>query len=92
MAVSVLIASSFHKLTGGRGRVEVEGKDMAELIEALESRFPGMRASLLNERGQVFRHLNIYLNETDIEALDGLATSLRPGDQVALVPAIAGGS
>ena len=92
MAVSVSIASPFRKFTGGLGKVEAEAKDVKELMDLLESRFPGLRASILDQEGHIFPHLDIYLNELDIETLNGLATLLHPGDQVAIVPAIAGGS
>ena len=91
MAVLVSIASPFRKFTGGLGRVEAEAKDLKELIDRLEARFPGLRASILDEQGRIRPHLNLYLNELDIERLDGLATMLHPGDEVAIVPAIAGG-
>jgi len=92
MAVSVFIASPFRKFTEGLGKVEVEAKDMKELIDLLDSRFPGLRHSILDREGHILPHLNIYLNQLDIDTLNGLATPLRPGDRVAIVPAIAGGS
>jgi len=91
MAVSICIASPFRKFTGGLGKVEAEARDVKELINLLESQFPGLRASILDKEGNILPHLNIYLNELDIEALNGLATALHPGDEVAIVPAIAGG-
>jgi len=91
MVVSVSIASPFRKYTGGLGKVEVEAKDVKELIDLLEKRFPGLRASLLDEEGRILPHLNIYVNERDVETLGGLASPLGPGDEVAIVPAIAGG-
>jgi len=91
MSTWVVIASPFRKLTGGIGKLKVEGKNVKELIDALESRFPGIRASILNQNEQILPHLNIFLNETDIHVLEGLETPVQQGDEVAIIPAIAGG-
>lgn len=91
MAILVSIASPFRKFTAGLGRVEAEAKDLKELIDLLEVRFPGLRTSILDGQGRILPHLNLYVNELDIERHNGLATILHPGDEVAIVPAIAGG-
>ncbi len=91
MSVSVSFASPFLRLAGGSKDVEGNGRNVGELIEALESRFPGIRASILDGQGRIYPHLNIYLNERDIGTLSGLDTPLQEGDQVFIVPAIAGG-
>jgi MoaD family protein len=91
MSVSVSFASPFRGLAGGSKDVEGNGRNVGELIEALESRFPGIRASILDGQGRIYPHLNIYLNERDIGTLSGLDTPLQEGDQVFIVPAIAGG-
>jgi len=91
MAVSVSIASPFRQYTGGLGKVEAEARNVRELIDLLELRFPGLKGSLLDGEGRILPHLNIYLNERDIETLQGLRSPLGPGDEVAIVPAIAGG-
>ena len=91
MATLVIVASPLRELTGGIGKLEVEGRNVQELIEALESRFPGFKASILNRNGQILPHLNVFLNETDIHVLKELETPVRQGDEVAIIPAIAGG-
>lgn len=91
MSILIAIASPFRKPTGGLGRLQAEGRSVMELIEGLESRFPGMRGLILSEQGNILPHVNIYINDVDIKTLKGLETSLHPGDQVAIIPAIAGG-
>jgi len=91
MSVSVSIASPLWGFVDGSKRVEGSGRNVGELIEGLESRFPGIRASILDGQGRIYPHLNIYLNQQDIGALKGLATPVQEGDQVFIVPAIAGG-
>jgi sulfur-carrier protein len=91
MTTQILIAYPLRGLTGGLGKVEAEGRTLREIIDALESRFPGIRASILNWKGEVLPHLNIFLNEIDIQAREGLETAVQQGDEVAIIPAIAGG-
>jgi molybdopterin converting factor small subunit len=78
-------------LTGGQDEVTANGRTVAELIEDLEKRHPGIRERLLDEKG-VRRFVNIYIGEEDIRFLDGLKTELKSGDAVSIVPAIAGGA
>lgn len=91
MTIQVLIAHPLRKLTDGLGRVEAEGRTLREIIDALEARFPGIKASILNRNGKVLPHLNIFLNDLEIHTLEGLETPVQQGDQVAIIPAIAGG-
>ena len=91
MAVSVYVPSPFRRLTGNRSLVEGRGKDVAELLEDLERQFPGLRSLLFNDENQIPAHINIYVNNREISTLEGTATPLRDGDQVAVIPALAGG-
>jgi MoaD family protein len=91
MVVSVYVPSPFRRLTGNRSLVEGRGKDVAELLEDLERRFPGFRSLLFNDENQIPAHINIYVNNREISTLEGTATPLRDGDQVAVIPALAGG-
>ena len=92
MAVSVYVPTPFRRLTGDRSRVEGRGKDVAELLADLESRFPGFRSLLLDDENQVPAHVNIYVNNREIGTLKGTATPLKDGDEVAVIPALAGGA
>lgn len=91
MAVTVRIPSPLRKLTGGASEIEAKADSIGGLISALESTYPGMRERLCDETGAVRRFVNIYVNEEDIRFLTNQNTPLKDGDQVSIVPAIAGG-
>lgn len=90
METIVRIPTPLRTLTGGADEVTAAGNTLAELIEDLERKHPGIRDRLLDEKG-VRRFVNIYVGEEDVRFLDGLKTTLKAGDQVSIVPAIAGG-
>jgi molybdopterin synthase sulfur carrier subunit len=91
MAVRVLIPTPLQRLTENQAEVTVEGGDIREVIGNLEAQFPGVKARLCDENGALRRFVNIYINEEDIRFLKGESTSLKDGDEVSIVPAIAGG-
>ena len=88
--VTVRIPTPLRTLTGGEESVTATGANVGALIEDLESKHPGLRERLLDDKG-VRRFVNIYVGEEDIRFLDGLDTELKAGDEVSIVPAIAGG-
>jgi molybdopterin synthase sulfur carrier subunit len=90
MSVIVRIPTPLRTLTGGQDEVAADGATVAELIEDLERRHPGLRDRLLDEKG-VRRFINLFLGEEDIRFLDGLATAVKAGEALSIVPAIAGG-
>lgn len=90
MDTIVRIPTPLRSLTGGADEVSAHGKTVGEVIEDLEKRHPGIRDRLLDEKG-VRRFINIYVGDEDVRFLDGLKTELRAGDQISIVPAIAGG-
>jgi molybdopterin synthase sulfur carrier subunit len=91
MAVTVYIPTPFRRATGNRDRVEVGAADVAALLDALEQAYSGLRGLVRDERGEVHHHVNIYVNNEAIESLQGLRTPLRDGDEVTIIPALAGG-
>ncbi len=91
MAVHVKIPTPLRKFTEGNERVEVVGENVGALLEEMERRFPGIRERLCDDQGKVRRFVNLYLNGDDVKFLGGLATKLADGDEIAIVPAIAGG-
>jgi molybdopterin converting factor small subunit len=91
MPVRVLIPTPLQRLTDNQGEVVVEGNDVREVIGNLEVKCPGVKARLCDENGALRRFVNIYINEEDIRFLKGEATALQDGDEVSIVPAIAGG-
>ncbi|MBD2102975.1 MoaD/ThiS family protein [Leptolyngbya sp. FACHB-261] len=91
MAVTVLIPTPLQKLTRDQATVQCNGSTVAELLESLEQNCPGIKARLCDEQGQLRRFVNFYVNSEDIRFLEGPATSLKDGDEVSIIPAIAGG-
>jgi molybdopterin converting factor small subunit len=90
MDTIVRIPTPLRTLTGGADEVTATGSTVAEVIENLERKHPGLRDRLLDEKG-IRRFVNIYVGEEDVRFLDGLKTALKAGDQISIVPAIAGG-
>jgi sulfur-carrier protein len=91
MAVQVLIPTPLQKFTANEATVSLEASSVDELLQALESRFPGILARLCDENGKLRRFLNVYVNSEDIRFLDNQSTALSDGDEVSIVPAVAGG-
>jgi molybdopterin synthase sulfur carrier subunit len=91
MAVLVRIPTPLRSLTKGQAEVQVAADNVADLIEDLEKQFPGIKERLVDEGGEVRRFINFYINEEDVRFLQGSQTVIKAGDQVSIVPAIAGG-
>lgn len=91
METIVRIPTPLRTLTAGADEVSAKGATVGEVIEDLEKRHPGIRERLLDEKG-VRRFINIYVGEEDVRFLEGLKTALKSGDQISIVPAIAGGA
>jgi molybdopterin synthase sulfur carrier subunit len=91
METIVRIPAPLRTLTGGKDEVSAAGNTVGEVIEDMEKHHPGIRDRLLDAKG-VRRFVNIYVGEEDVRFLQGLATPLKGGDQISIVPAIAGGS
>jgi len=91
MAVTVKIPTPLRSLTSDQESVSAEGATVSELVEQLESAFPGMRERLCEESGELRRFVNVYVNGEDVRFMDGLSTALGDGDEVSIVPAVAGG-
>jgi molybdopterin converting factor small subunit len=91
MALQVLIPTPLQKFTNDEASVSVEAGSVDALLQVLEARFPGILARLCDENGKLRRFLNVYVNSEDIRFLDNQATALSDGDEVSIVPAVAGG-
>ena len=91
MAVQVLIPTPLQKFTNDEASVNRDASSVDGLIEALEGRYPGIKGRLCDEGGKLRRFLNVYVNSEDIRFLDNQATPLGDGDEVSIVPAVAGG-
>ncbi len=91
MPVKVLIPTPLRNLTNDASEVSIEAVDVTAMISALEAKHPGLRERLCDDSGKLRRFVNVYLNEEDIRFLQAEATALKDGDEVSIVPAIAGG-
>ena len=92
MAVKVRIPTPLRKLTSEKDIVEVNGSaSIGDLIESLEKNYPGIKERLVDEKGEVRRFINVFINDEDIRFLENKKSPLKDGDEVSIVPAIAGG-
>jgi adenylyltransferase/sulfurtransferase len=90
--VTVYIPTPFRRMTGNRPQVEIQAVTIADLLDNLDREFPGVHDLIYSQQHEIPAHINIYVNNQEIGALNGDQTKLSEGDQVAIIPAIAGGS
>ncbi len=91
MVVKVRVPTPLRKFTQGADEVSAQGNNVKAIVEDLEKSFPGIKERICDETGKVRRFVNVYVNGDDIRFLQNLETSLKEGDSVSIVPAIAGG-
>ena len=91
MSKKVRIPTPLRKLTNNEEVVEINAATIGEALIELQTRFPGIQERLVDDKGEVRRFVNVYLNEEDIRFLQGRATALKDGDEISIIPAIAGG-
>ena len=92
MSVDVRIPAPLRRVTNGVDKVSVEGSSVASVIDALDAEFPGIKGRLCDESGQLRNFVNVYVNGEDVRFEEGLNTATKAGDEVSIVPAVAGGS
>lgn len=92
MEVHVRIPTPLKKLTGEQDVIKAKGETVGEVLQWLTETYPGLKERLRDERGEVRRFINIYVNDEDIRFIKNLETPLKEGDQLSIIPAIAGGS
>ena len=92
MAVKVRIPTPLQKLTNNQAEVQCEAKNVNELLAGLEKQYPGIKERLCDGEGKLRRFVNLYVNEEDIRFLQGQDTALKSGDDISIIPAIAGGA
>ena len=92
MSVQVRIPSPLRRVTGGKSMAEVNATTLSACLDDLEKQFPGIKERLCDSKGQIQHFVNIYVNGEDVRFLQDLNTPLKSGDEVSIVPAIAGGS
>ena len=91
MPVTVRIPTPLQRLTNGQGEVACEGKSVTELLANLERSYPGIKERICDQDGKLRRFVNMFVNEEDIRFLQGDQTAVKDGDEVSIIPAIAGG-
>lgn len=91
MAIVVRIPTPLQKFTQNQSEVQAKGATVQEVLTHLDAHFPGLRERLCDERGAIRKFINFYLNDEDIRFMDGEKTLLKDGDELAIIPAIAGG-
>jgi len=91
MPKKVRIPTPLRKLTNNEEIVEVSATTIGDMITELQSRFPGIAERLVDDKGEVRRFVNVYLNEEDIRFLKNRETPIKDGDEISIIPAIAGG-
>lgn len=92
MSVMIRIPTPLRRMTNGVAKVEIDASDVSDMVEQLDSSYPGFKARLVDENGDLRYFVNIYLNGEDVRFLQGLDTSTKSGDEVSIVPAVAGGA
>lgn len=90
--VEVIIPTPLRRFTGGEGRVAASGETVSELLDALEAQYPGLSERVREDHGEIRRFVNVFVNGVNVRDQNGAATALNAGDEVGIIPAMAGGS
>lgn len=91
MSISVRIPTPLRRVTNGVDKVDAEGDTLDQIIDSLDSQYPGIKGRLCDEDGNLRNFVNVYINGEDVRFMQGLATATKSGDEVSIVPAVAGG-
>jgi len=92
MGVTVRIPTPQRRMTNGQDKLEMDASTLSVMIDSLEASYPGFKERLIDENGDLRYFVNIYLNGEDVRFLQGLETSTNSGDEISIVPAVAGGA
>jgi len=92
MGVTVRIPTPLRRMTNGQDKLEMDASTLSVMIDSLEASYPGFKERLIDENGDLRYFVNIYLNGEDVRFLQGLETSTNSGDEISIVPAVAGGA
>jgi len=91
MAVVIRIPTPLRKFTAGQAEIEAEGATLRDIFADAEAKHVGIHAKIFDDAGDIRRFINLFVNGEDVRHADGLATAVKSGDEVSIVPAIAGG-
>jgi sulfur-carrier protein len=91
VSVSVRVPTILRPYTQGASEVSAEGATLVEVLDSLDSSYPGIKGRVLDESGELRRFVNVYVDDDDVRFADGLQTSIKDGGQVSIIPAVAGG-
>ena len=91
MAITVRIPTPLRRVTDGQDKVNTEGATVREIIDSMESQFPGIKERLCDENGDLRNFVNVYVNGEDVRFLEGIDSAAGDGDEISIVPAVAGG-
>ena len=91
MNTKVFIPTNLQKFTDNKTVIKSKKNNISELLDYLEQTFPGVKGRLRDDKGQPHRFLNIYINGEDIRFLEGIKSSIKDGDEISIIPAVAGG-
>jgi len=91
MSVRLKVPTQLRQLTGGAPELDVEAASIRELLEKVGGDHPELLERVLDEGGEIRRFVNLYLNDEDIRYLDNLKTAVKDGDELNIIPAVAGG-
>jgi molybdopterin synthase sulfur carrier subunit len=91
VSVSVRVPTILRPYTQGVSEVSVEGSTLSEVLESLDSSYPGIKSRVLDDSGELRRFVNVYVDNDDVRFAEGLQTNIKDGGQVSIIPAVAGG-
>ena len=91
MSVSVRIPTILRTYTNGESQVQADGGTLAEVLESLDTSYPGIKGRILDDQGAIRRFVNVYVGNDDVRFLDNLQTPTPEGTQISVIPAVAGG-
>ncbi len=92
MAITVRIPTPLRRVTNGQDKVSTEGETLREIIDSMESQYPGIKERLCDPDGNLRNFVNVFVNGEDVRFLDGVDSSTGEGDEISIVPAVAGGA
>jgi molybdopterin synthase sulfur carrier subunit len=92
MAITVRIPTPLRRVTDGQDKVDTEGSTLRQIIDSMESQYPGIKERLCDEDGNLRNFVNVYVNGEDVRFLDGVDSETGDGDEISIVPAVAGGA